>query len=225
MTNSKYSHYVLLANLFDYPDKNFVDNILLARKFLISKYDAVKYLDNFLEFLPREDLHKMQELYMRSFDVQAVTTLDIGYVLFGDDYKRGEVLVNMGKEHKKVNNNCGFELADHLPNVLRLMPLMQDQKLLEELVVELIAPALKKMIHEFAEERIETRNKFYKKHYKTLIEQPVNNSNMSAIIYVNCLKALFGVLEQDFKLTDRPKPKIKTNFLKVLDKEIEIDAL
>ena len=65
------------------------------------------------------------ELYLRTFDVQAITTLDIGYVLFGEDYKRGALLAGLSAEHKKVSNDCGIELADHLPNVLRLLPKME----------------------------------------------------------------------------------------------------
>ena len=45
---------------------------------------------------------------------QVLATLDIGYVLFGDDYKRGELLANLNQEHRKANNDCGTELADHL---------------------------------------------------------------------------------------------------------------
>jgi hypothetical protein len=37
-------------------------------------------------------------LFTRSFDVQAVTTLDLGYIVFGEDYKRGELLVNRAPE-------------------------------------------------------------------------------------------------------------------------------
>ena len=73
----------------------------------------------------------LQELHTRTFDVQSLTTLDIGYVLFGDDYKRGALLSNLNQEHSRAENDCRGELADHLPNLLRLIPKLKDQDLLE----------------------------------------------------------------------------------------------
>jgi len=64
--------------------------------------------------------------------VQAVTTLDVGFILFGDDYKRGEMLVNISREIKEVGHDCGNELADHLPNILFLVSRMEDYELREE---------------------------------------------------------------------------------------------
>ena len=66
-----------------------------------------------------------QEYYISTFDVQAICFLDIGYVLFGEDYKRGIFLVNIKKEQIKAGNDCGSELPDHLPNILTLLPKMQ----------------------------------------------------------------------------------------------------
>jgi hypothetical protein len=45
----------------------------------------------------------------------------LGYVLFAEDYKRGDFLVKVKNEQRKVNNDCGEELADNLPNILTLM--------------------------------------------------------------------------------------------------------
>ena len=70
-----------------------------------------------------------REIHTRSFEVQSITTLDVGYVAFGDDYKRGELLVNLNREHEAVGVDCGSELPDHLPNVLRLMARWQDPEL------------------------------------------------------------------------------------------------
>ena len=114
----------------------------------------------------------MQELFTRSFDVQAIATLDLGYVLFGDDYKRGELLANLNREHVDAKNDCGTELADHLPNILRLMSVLQDEELIEDLAYAIVGPALLEMIGEFDSDRLEKKNESYRKHYKTLIETP-----------------------------------------------------
>ena len=83
------SHYHALADLFAYPDAEFPLRARAAKDAVDGQYSAAtEALERFLELLPASDLILMQELYIRSFDVQAMTTLDIGYVLFGDDYKR-----------------------------------------------------------------------------------------------------------------------------------------
>jgi nitrate reductase assembly molybdenum cofactor insertion protein NarJ len=85
------AHYQALADLFEYPDIKYPQQVRKIIDLLDGNYpEAVADLERFLELLPDRELRTMQELFTRSFDVQAITTLDIGYVLFGDDYKRGE---------------------------------------------------------------------------------------------------------------------------------------
>ena len=61
---------------------------------------------------------KWEEIYTRTFDVQAITTLDVGYVLFGDDYKRGELLVNLNNEHTKAGNDLRNGISWRSPSKL-----------------------------------------------------------------------------------------------------------
>jgi len=117
-------HYSLLAALFEYPNADYPQRVQDIKDFLDERYiKAAAELDRFQALLPAHDLMTMQELFTRSFDVQAATTLDIGYVLFGDDYKRGEMLANLSREHTQAGIDCGTELADFLPNLLRLISL------------------------------------------------------------------------------------------------------
>jgi nitrate reductase assembly molybdenum cofactor insertion protein NarJ len=52
-----------------------------------------------------------EELYTKTFDVQPICYLDLGYVIFGEDYKRGAFLLHMQEEQQKVNNDCGTDLV------------------------------------------------------------------------------------------------------------------
>jgi len=133
------THYRLLAGLLEYPEAGYPQTVTGIFKFVDGKYPAAAAaLERFIELLPADNnLLTMQELFTRSFDVQAIATLDIGYVLFGDDYKRGELLANLNKEHRNANNDCGTELADYLPNILRLMSLLQDEDLLQDMAYEI----------------------------------------------------------------------------------------
>ncbi len=124
--------YELLSRLFEYPDDNYKEIVIKTADSLEDKYpEASNELREFYKLLP-DDVYAMQELYTKSFEVQAVTSLEIGYVLYGDDYTRGEVLANLSAEHKAVGNECGQELADHLSNVLRLIPKIKDKELLND---------------------------------------------------------------------------------------------
>ncbi len=216
-------HYELLAELFKYPDESFFENISKVLSFLDKKYSsAAKEAQLFRDSLNPYSFDKVQELYTRCFDVQAVTTLDIGYVLYGDDYKRGEILANLNREHQKAQNDCGRDLADHLPNLLNLISKSQDAQFITDLVHEILAPALSKMINEFDPQRMEEKNKLYKKHYKTLIEIPNNNS----MTYQYALKALFSVLKEDFYIQEEALSEyVKNDFLASLNNEMSIEKL
>ena len=144
------THYKILADVFRYPDEH------------LKKY-AQKFLDLVSAELPGRagtlrrvvgdhvnlSLHEQQEYYMKTFDVQAVCYLDIGYVLFGEDYKRAQLLVNLQNEHKETGVDCGSELGDHLPNVLTLLSKTTNPDFAEELGFIIITPAVRFMLLKF----------------------------------------------------------------------------
>ena len=214
------SHYNLLADLFDYPRSGFPERVLKVQKFLGENYpEAGNNLGHFAHFVSEATLTQMEELYSRSFDVQAITTLDLGYVLFGDDYKRGAILSNLNREITQAKLDTGTELADHLPNVLRLLPELKEEELVTELVAEIVAPALTRMIAEFDPKRLEQKNKLYQKHYKTLIA----TSDQYALLYAKPLTALLHVIKKDFQWVEKLTPLPSIDFLKSVDTEMRIE--
>ncbi len=145
-----HDHYSILAEMFSYPSPKMKDKIESWKK-IISGYDAeiLTKLEPFISHITGKTLAVRQEYFISTFDVQPLCTLDIGYVLFGEDYRRGDFLVNMKKEHIKAGNDCGSELPDHLPNILSLIPRISDADLAEELIYSLMIPALHEMIFRF----------------------------------------------------------------------------
>lgn len=127
--------------------------------------------------------------------MQAISTLDVGYILFGDDYKRGELLANLNREHIKFENNSSTELADHLPNLLLLLSKHDDDDFKNDLVGLIIKPALKKIINEFETVNIEKKNKVYQKHHKTIIQQ----EKKYGTVYQSILKSLLMILDINYK--------------------------
>jgi nitrate reductase molybdenum cofactor assembly chaperone len=156
------NHYRTLSILFRYPSSELRENIKNCTM-ILERYstDLLSRIEPFINHVNNQTLEFQQEYYTSTFDVQPVSTLDIGYVLFGDDYKRGVFLVNIKREHIKVANHCGTDLPDHLPNVLTLLPMIKESELAEELICSLLIPALTEMISRFRKAE---------NHYRSLLE-------------------------------------------------------
>lgn len=223
-----YSHYEHIARLFDYPRYDYptwVQSVYdcLAGRYVIAAAEIAEFaraLPSDGEHFTPEELDEVQEIFTRSFDVQSITTLSVGYVMFGDDYKRGEMLVNMNRELRDVGIDCGTELPDHLPTVLRLIARWKDDELREEFVREVLHPTLEQMIEEFGARRIEQRNELYQKHYKTLIVTSAERGT----IFREPLSALLEVLKADFGLATYQPPEQDNDFLRSIGRELEIEA-
>jgi len=224
----KGAQYELLADLFEYPERDYPARVRATRETLAGHYPAAgDKLTSFAAAVPGagesfsgEELDEMQEIFTRSFDVQSITTLSVGYIMFGDDYKRGELMVNLNREHREAGVDCGNELSDHLPNVLRLIARWRDQELVAELVEEILHPALVMMIEEFDSQRMEQRNKLYKKHFKTLIV----SSQQRGAMFREALAAVVDVLKEDFDLAARQPQEPRSDFLRSIDRELHIEA-
>ena len=222
-----FAHYEHLARLFDYPQRDYPTWVQAAYDLLAGRYViAAAEINAFAQTLPTdgepftpEALDEVQEIFTRSFDVQSITTLGVGYVMFGDDYKRAEVLVNLSRELREVGIDCGSELPDHLPNVLRLIARWKDRELAEEFVQEILHPALEMMISEFGERRMETRNGLYRKHFKTLIV----SSSERGTMFREPLSAVLEALRQDFGLSEWAPPEKNNDFLRSIGRELEIE--
>ena len=222
------AHYERLAALFEYPTPDYPIVVRGLCDLLEARYPAAaNELEAFARALPgdgealsEEQLYEVHEIFTRSFDVQSITTLGVGYVMFGDDYKRGEVLVNLNREHREAGVDCGSELPDHLPNVLRLVARWQDPEILAEFVEEILHPALRMMIEEFGPSRMQERNRLYKKHFKTLIA----SSDERGTIFRTPLAALVAVLEEDFSFSPREIAEATSDFLRSVGRELEIEA-
>lgn len=222
------THYEQLAALFEYPQRDYPAQVQRACQLLDGRYPiAAARLTSFANALPSEGatfsaaaLDEVQEIFTRSFDVQPITTLSVGYVMFGDDYKRGELLVNLNREHREAGVECGSELPDHLPNVLHLMARWQDPEMVVEFVEHILHPALERMIAEFGGERMEQRHRLYEKHFKTLIASSADRGTM----FREPLAALVTVLRADFALGAPARPERHNDFLRSIGSELDIET-
>jgi len=146
----KLDHYIKISELFQYPGEELTQTALDFKKTVsISIPGCLEEYQIFLKAIQALNFKQQQEYYMKTFDVQAICHLDIGYLIFGEDYKRAQLLVNLQNEHLKAGIDCGSELGDHLPNVLKLLASTTDKEFLEELGFIITSPAVRFMISKF----------------------------------------------------------------------------
>ncbi len=190
------NQYNLLANLFRYPQGNYVQQVNECARYLSEFYpSAYKELLPFVNWVNNQNEFEIEEVFGKTFHIQAICYLDLGYVLFAEDYKRGEFLVQMKNEQRKAKNDCGCELADNLPNVLTLMAILQDEDFLDEFAERVMKPALGKMLKEFDDARIALKDKVRKKKQKVIIMEDLVEKN----IFQYTLLALKKVVDLDFQ--------------------------
>lgn len=188
-------HYSLLANLFRYPEEDFMLHLKKSQGFLDEFYsDAGEELRPFSEYMSSCPLDDKKELFTKTFDVQPICYLDLGYVMFGEDYKRGAFLLNMKGEQQKINNDCGTDLADNICNVMDLMTISKDDIFIEDLVQNIFIPCVKMMIGEFESARVNLKMTVLRKMHRAIIQEELNHGN----VYKNCLTALLKILREDF---------------------------
>lgn len=187
--------YDLLANLFRYPQEGYIERVNECACYLELNYpEAYVELQPFTDFVNSNELFQIEEVFGKTFHIQAICYLDLGYVLFAEDYKRGDFLVQMKNEQRNANNDCGVELADNLPNVLSLMSILKDEKFLEEFAVRVMIPALDKMLNEFDEARMALKDKVRKKKQKVILVEDMKNKN----IYQHALQTISMIVKNAF---------------------------
>lgn len=207
------SHYKILADIFRYPAEGYHDRVNACYTFLEQNYpEAATKMVRFIDFINSKSLHEIEEIFSLTFHIQAVCYLDIGYVLFGEDYKRGEFLVNMKREQRDANNDCGIELPDNLPNYLVLLAISKDPELVEELAARCLKVALEKMLTEFQASRMAIRTKVMKKKQKVILLKDIEEGN----IFQNAIQALLEVVKEDFKGIEYHDDKLQPSLSNVI---------
>lgn len=69
-----------------------------------------------------------EEHYTRTFDINPVCSLEIGWHLYGEDYARGALLVEMRQLMRALGVEEGSELPDHLTAGMRVMGRLSEGK-------------------------------------------------------------------------------------------------
>ena len=90
------------------------------------------------------DANGMEELYTRTFDLNPIATLEVGWHLWGEQYERGRFLANLRGAQEVLGIEAGNELPDHLTVLLPMLTMMPAMNR-AEIVREKLLPALDKI--------------------------------------------------------------------------------
>ncbi len=131
--------YDILADLLEYPDTDW-DQKLVRCNGLAGECSL------FYRAAVGVPLATMQEQYTQTFDLNPVCTLEVGYHLFGENYKRGVFLANLRETESAFCLGQDRQLPDYLPVLLRLLVRLEDTDLRNALISDCMVPALGKMI-------------------------------------------------------------------------------
>lgn len=69
-----------------------------------------------------------EELYTRTFDINPVASLELGWHLYGEQYERGSFLVRMRGLLRAAGIQEQTELPDHCAHVLQLLGRMEEEQ-------------------------------------------------------------------------------------------------
>ncbi len=135
----------ILARLLEYPQDGYVLEVEDCLGLMEGiEPSAAQGLKRFQERVRGQTTEQLQEHYVQTFDLNPVCALEVGWQLFGDEYKRGEFLVKMRQEMRGYQLPESTELPDHLTRVLLLLAHMEPERA-GGLVANSVLPAVEKM--------------------------------------------------------------------------------
>lgn len=135
-----------LAILLTYPEAGYLKRAGKAQAALAEEYPAAaRHLGEFLQAVGSFETEQLQELFIQTFDLNPICALEVGWQLYGDEYKRGEFLVRMRQMLSRFDLPASRELPDHLTRVLPLLERLSPAEA-EPLARDCVVPALGKML-------------------------------------------------------------------------------
>ncbi len=141
----------LFADLFEYPQSSLAKSVRECEALLSpGNPEAAVLLHGFRSFVEDAPLGQVQELYTRTFDLDATYHPYVGHHLFGESYKRSAFMVGLKQRYKAYDFVVEGELPDHLAVLLRYLSICEDDGQVTEILRDAIAPALERMVKEDA---------------------------------------------------------------------------
>ncbi|HKS75437.1 MAG TPA: nitrate reductase molybdenum cofactor assembly chaperone [Terriglobales bacterium] len=138
--------HALFAEIVDYPRPQLESYVQeCAVRLRDQSPETAGLLERFHEFQAGIPLGKLQEAYTSIFDMQPECTLNLGYQLLGDDWRRSILLFQLKEIYQARNFEAGCELPDQLSVVLRFLATAHDSTEGAEIENDLLVPVLSRM--------------------------------------------------------------------------------
>lgn len=135
----------LLARLLGYPGTDYPMAARAAQQLLSEEFpEQTGHLDRFSSYVQGAPPEELEELFTRTFDLNPVCCLEVGWQLYGEDYNRGNFMVRMRQQIRAHGLAESIELPDHLANLLPLLGRLEPEDA-GPLCASSVLPALIKM--------------------------------------------------------------------------------
>ncbi len=140
-----------LSQFLEYPAGCFREELTEFLPMIKERFpEAASYLETYMQGVKDLALTEVEELYTRTFDINPACTLELGWILYGQQYERGAFLVRMRELLRSHEVEERGELPDHLTYVLRALSRMAENEALAFCQKEVL-PAVTKMREGFAD--------------------------------------------------------------------------
>ena len=119
----------LLARLLSYPGGEYAHAVRACQQLLGEQQPAQSSsLARFAAYVQDTPVEELEELFTRTFDLNPVCCLEVGWQLYGEDYNRGSFMVKMRQLLRSHGVAETIELPDHLANLLPLLGRMESEE-------------------------------------------------------------------------------------------------
>ncbi len=147
--NQSIHPYLLLAELFEPPRPGCLASaercgLILA----LRNPEATRAVARFATWATEASAEQLQEAYRAAFEASPSGCLEVGFQLYGDDYRRGMFLMRIqaaSHAHAIAPRLPQRELADHLAPMLRLLAVMSVHEDPRTLAGESVLPACQRL--------------------------------------------------------------------------------
>ena len=139
------------GKILKYPDNQYSEQVQEWVESLEGYPEIRSHVRPFVQHAENASLGKLEELFVKTFEMNKKRPLEIGWHLYGEEYKRGQFLVKMRdllREHGIKENG---ELPDHLTYCLTVLPKL-DSADTETFVRKYMHPAIDSIIEGFGKE-------------------------------------------------------------------------
>ena len=139
----------LFAELLEYPHPGIAKTAReCAEQVAPENPEAAVMLGEFASFVERTPHDTLEEVFTATFDLDATCHPYIGYHMFGEDYKRSALMLELKDLFRQYDFDSGIELPDHVAVLLRFMAKCPDLELTAEIGREALVRTLEPMTTE-----------------------------------------------------------------------------